>query len=73
MINLYDLPLDWVDVYKSLIDEIFAQYPESEAVEKVKKEVLPQAQRSLDPLKYERVKEYANEIFRELRQATIDD
>jgi hypothetical protein len=73
MTNLYDLPLDWVDVYKSLIDELFAQYPESEAVEKVKKEVLPQAQRSLDPLKYERVKKYANEIFRELRQATIDD
>ena len=49
MTNLYDLPLDWVDVYKSLIDEVFAQYPESEAVEKVKKKCCPKRRGLLTP------------------------
>jgi len=70
MANLYDLPLDWVDAYKGLIDDVFSQFPDSEAVSKVISEVLPTAEKVLNPLQYEKVKEYADAVIRDVRRSS---
>jgi hypothetical protein len=58
--NLDDY-IDYVQVYKELIDTVFEMYPYFEAVEQTVRQILPTAEKALNPVQYEQVKKYADE------------
>ena len=62
--NLDDY-IDYVQAFKGLIDEVFEMYPYFEAVEQIVKQILPTAEKALNPIRYEQVKRYADERIRE--------
>jgi len=56
--------IDYVEVFKELIDEVFASYPPLEAVRQTVRQILPVAKDVLNPEQYEKVKKYADETIR---------
>jgi hypothetical protein len=62
--NLDDY-IDYVQAFKGLIDEVFEMYPYFEAVKQTVRQILPTAEKALNPVQYEQVKKYADEVIRE--------
>ena len=62
--NSLDNHIDYVEVYKELIDEVFETYPYFEAVEQTVRQILPTAEKALNSVQYEQIKKYADETIR---------
>ena len=62
--NSLDNHIDYVEVFKEMIDEVFASRPFKEAVRQTIKQILPVAKDILNPVQYEKVKKYADETIR---------
>jgi hypothetical protein len=56
--------IDYVEAFKSMIDEVFASRPFIEAVRQTVRQILPVAKDVLNPIQYQKVKQYADEIIR---------